>query len=383
MEKALESLLDSLLYEGYALYPYTPGATKNATPTPFGIVYPPTYAEGNPATFDHLRMECLVEAGAEAELRATICFLQPQGERHKAAARRIEIDATALPELIETGAGHEFGFDGEETIAGRVRMRAEALGDGLARVKVCIHNSTGLPDGGGEFERGDALRFSLISTHVVAEVTGGRFVSPLDTKGPHADALADCDSVNTWPVLANPTDTAMLGAAIVLPDHPSMAPESLGNLFDSTEIEEALLLHVHALSESEREEIERQDPAVREMVERAAATTPDQIMNLHGRLSEVEPEPEPGHPNPGEASIEVGGATFVKGGKVVLRPRTDRDVMDKLLAGKVATIERIYHDFDDRAHIGVTVDDDAAQPLFRETGRYLYFSSDEVEAHDA
>ena len=69
MEKALESLLDSLLYEGYALYPYTPGATKNATPTPFGIVYPPAYAAGNPATFDHLRMECLVETGSEADAR--------------------------------------------------------------------------------------------------------------------------------------------------------------------------------------------------------------------------------------------------------------------------------------------------------------------------
>jgi hypothetical protein len=39
-----EELVDSLLYEGYALYPYTPAATKNATPTPFGIVYPPAYA---------------------------------------------------------------------------------------------------------------------------------------------------------------------------------------------------------------------------------------------------------------------------------------------------------------------------------------------------
>ena len=37
-------IVRSLLYEGYALYPYTPGATKNATPTPFGIVYPPVYA---------------------------------------------------------------------------------------------------------------------------------------------------------------------------------------------------------------------------------------------------------------------------------------------------------------------------------------------------
>ena len=47
MNAALEELLGTLLYEGYALYPYTPGATKNATPTPFGIVYPPAYAPGH------------------------------------------------------------------------------------------------------------------------------------------------------------------------------------------------------------------------------------------------------------------------------------------------------------------------------------------------
>ena len=34
--RPLEELLGTLLYEGYALYPYTPGAAKNATPTPFG-----------------------------------------------------------------------------------------------------------------------------------------------------------------------------------------------------------------------------------------------------------------------------------------------------------------------------------------------------------
>ena len=70
---------------------------------------------------------------------------------------------------------------------------------------------------------------------------GGRFVSPLE---------APCDNVNTWPVLASPDDDVMLGAAIVLPDHPQLAPESRGNLFDNTEIEEALLLHVHALSDA-------------------------------------------------------------------------------------------------------------------------------------
>ena len=72
----------------------------------------------------------------------------------------------------------------------------------------------------------------------------------------------ECRSVNTWPVLASEADDVMLGAAIVLPDHPSLAPESLGGLFDSTEIEEALLLHVQALSDGERDEIAAGDPAV-------------------------------------------------------------------------------------------------------------------------
>ena len=54
-------------------------------------------------------------------------------------------------------------------------------------------------------------------------------------------------------MLATQADDAVLGAAIMLPDHPQIAPESKGNLFDSTEIEEALLIHVLALSDDERE----------------------------------------------------------------------------------------------------------------------------------
>jgi hypothetical protein len=384
MHRALEQLLDSLLWEGYALYPYTPGAAKNATPTPFGIVYPPAYAAGDPSTFDLLRVECVLEAGQDPRLRGTVRFLQSEGERHRASARRLDIPSTPLAELADGGAGREFRLEGERALEGRVRMRAEMVGDRVARIALCVHNSTDLPagEGAGAIDRADALRHSLISTQVVAEVDDGRFVSPLDRSGLHGEAVAACRNVNTWPVLASPDDAAILGAAIFLPDHPSMAPESLGGLFDSTEIEEALLLHVHALSDAERREIAEQDPAVREMVERAAATTPEEIIRLHGRLTEAEAEaePEPGHPNPGERAIEVGGVTVRKGGKVMLRPDAERDVYDRMLAGRVATVERIYLDYDDEAHIAVTVDDDPGQPLFRETGRYLFFRCDEVEA---
>jgi hypothetical protein len=58
----LDELVTTLLWEGYALYPYTPGATKNATPTPFGIVYPPAYAQGSPTTFDRIRINQKIDA---------------------------------------------------------------------------------------------------------------------------------------------------------------------------------------------------------------------------------------------------------------------------------------------------------------------------------
>jgi hypothetical protein len=74
----------------------------------------------------------------------------------------------------------------------------------------------------------------------------------------------------------------VIGAAMVLPDHPELAAESRGSMFDGTEIEEALLLHVLALSDGEREQIAAADPAVREMVARAAAAAPDELMRLHG-----------------------------------------------------------------------------------------------------
>ena len=77
----------------------------------------------------------------------------------------------------------------------------------------------------------------------------------------------------------------------MLPDHPRLAPESRGDLFDGTEIEEALLLHVLALSDDEREAIAAADPAVREMVARAAAATPADVMALHGRTTLSDPAP--------------------------------------------------------------------------------------------
>jgi hypothetical protein len=342
----LDELVSSLLYEGYALYPYTPGATKNATPTPFGIVYPPAYAHGSKATLDHLQVQCVVRADAEPRIRAEVCFLQSAGERHQGVERRVRPGP--------------FGF-GE--LRGLVTLTVEPLHEGLWRTTLRVENTSAAPDG---LDRAGALERSLLSTHVVLRAEGARFVSPLEAEG--------CENVNTWPVLASTDDDAVLGAAIMLPDHPRIAPESRGALFDNTEIEEALRLHVLALSDDERAEIAHQDPAVREVIGRALQTTPEELLSLHGVMRPVDKDPREGEPE-----AEVGGVTVRRGDTLVLRLGDRIDPYDRMLDGRTATLERIYVDYDGRTYLGVTVDSDPMREVMRESGRYLFFFADEVE----
>ncbi len=358
----LERLVDSLLFEGYALYPYTPGATKNATPTPFGIVYPADYARHQTHAFDRMQIQGIV-GSADALVTGEVRFLQPSGEQHRAVERRVSLGAAP--------AKVSFDYDDLEGVA---EIIVDRLPDGRGRVTLQVENTTPLTDEEADGDRKDALLKSMLSTHLLMRVEGGdRFVSPLERGD---DGVAGCCQVNTWPVLATPNDDSLLGPTIMLPEHPEIAPESVNDFFDGTEIEEALVLHIQALSDQEREEIAAQDPKVREMLARADATTPQQLMDLHGRVRLEDP--------PGEREFAVDGITYRRGMKVVLHPPLNADVYDKMLDGRRATIHRLFIRMDDstmgeRLHLGVTVDDDPMQEILGESGRFLFFFSDEVE----
>jgi len=420
MHEAAERLAKSLLFEGYALYPYTPAATKNSTPTPFGIAYPSAYAKRQPAAFDHVRIEVVAVPGEGAEIEGVALFLQAAGTRHQATERRVTVGPLPLDVVLESPAELSFAFDsappevatGEEptqspdVVTGTVRISAEAVGPGHVRIGMQVRNTTPVPDAEAEgMERGDALRRALLSCHAMLGISAGAFASPLENEGLVGDAVQACENVNAWPVLASPDDDAVLGAAILLPDHPQIAPQSNVNFFDNTEIEEALVLHVQALTDEERAAIDEQDPVVREMIEQAEGTTQEELLSLHGMMKAseegikfpewsepgmgiepgVEPEPpvRPPPPGPadtaGEDELVVDGKAFKRGGKVVLRPGTDGDPYDRMMDGRTATVERIYLDFDGKAYFGVSIDGDPMREILRDTGRYLFFFADEVE----
>jgi hypothetical protein len=352
----LERLVDSLLFEGYALYPYTPGATKNATPTPFGIVYPRDYAQTQTHAFERMQMQFVVDK--DAVVVGEVRFLQASGEKHRAVERRVQLGVA--PSKVS------FEFDELEGIA---ELDIETLPDGRGRATLKVENLTPLTEEETTGDRKDALLKSMLSTHLLASTeNGAKIVSPLERGD---DGVAGCCQVNTWPVLATPQDDAILAPTFMLPDHPEIAPESVNDFFDNTEIEEALVLHIQALSDQEREEIAAQDPKVREMLARADATTPQQLMDLHGRVRLEDP--------PGERAVEFNGVTYKRGDKVVLRPPTSADVYDKMLDGRTATIHRLFLRVDDRLHLGVTVDDDPMQEILGESGRFLFFFAEEVE----
>jgi hypothetical protein len=98
-----------------------------------------------------------------------------------------------------------------------------------------------------------------------------------------------CENIGVWPVLVGEeADTStMLASPIILSDHPQIAPESPGDLFDSGEIDQMLVLNILAMTERERREMRDSDPRAREILERTEALTDAEIMRLHGVVREL------------------------------------------------------------------------------------------------
>ena len=122
-------------------------------------------------------------------------------------------------------------------------------------------------------------------------VTAGEFVSLLEPPAELQSLAADCENVGAWPVLVGDPgqrDT-MLASPIILYDYPQIAPESAGDLFDGTEIDEILSLRIMTLTDDEKREIRESDERARLILERTESMPVEQFMKLHGALRGLRP----------------------------------------------------------------------------------------------
>ena len=233
----LLTLANAVMYEGYMLWPYTPSALKNQRRWTFGCVFPPGWTAAHPDDACVMRTQVLLESDPH-DVDVTVRFLQADG-----------VERSVTPGAFAFGA-----------LRGSVDFEVDGR-----RLSVTIANTTPWV---GE-DREEALRHACCSTHTL--LRNGVFVSATEAEG--------CENVGTWPVLVG--DDAMLSAPMILEDHPRIAPESPGDLFDGGEIDGLLALNIMALTDEEKAEM-RVDPRTREILERTESLTEEQLWTLSG-----------------------------------------------------------------------------------------------------
>ncbi len=425
------AVADAVLYEGYLLYPYRASSRKNQCRWQFGVLGPPGAAEAGVGEEATLTAGFLVEDGATLTL--VVRFLQLQRRQVLRTDSRlglvpVEELATAtgtwlswdeavkreisLEPLNLAGSQRSWtlplsapcGTDVEDVAGGQlVRIRRELHGavtvdvtpdDGLNSVRLTVAN-TGSPPADGD----EAIATSLIGTHLIAAVTGGRFMSLLEPPPTAAAAAARCHQNRCFPVLTGPSDAddLLLISPIILYDHPQVAEQSAGALYDSTEIDEILTLRVITMTDDEKAQARATDPLAAAIIDRCDAMSPEAMQRLHGVLRDPHiPAPIPGVPEGPEVvdwwtpgadqavrpevdSVTVDGVAVARGSRVRLRPSRRADAQDIFVAGRMARVAGVHQDVDGNTHVAVVVEDDPAADLHDWYGRYLYFAPEEVE----
>jgi hydrogenase maturation protease len=386
----LDAVARAVLYEGYLLWPYRRSSLKNRRRWTLGGVYPQGWSREHPDDAARARACCLVEADGEPEATVTVRFLHEGKGEEGAIERELTVGPLRL-EGLEALAPQRSAITVPDTasaettwlaLAGELVVGVEAVDGGLFRLWAEVENRTPWDQG----SRDEAVRRAFLSLHIVLRASGGSFVSLTDPPERHRVAAAACRNDGLWPVLAGVDGdrSAMLAAPIILPDHPRVAPESAGDFFDATEIEQLLDLGLMALTEDERAEIRGGDSRARQVLERAGSASAAR-RRLRGAFRDVRGGFWTDMAQPAPHSIAVDGALLRRGSRVRLRPRSrgaaPGALEDLSLDGRSAVVESLEEDEAGRLHVAVTLEDDPKRALgdARQPGHRFFFRPEEVE----
>jgi len=340
----VEAIAQAVLYEGYILYPYSARSTKNQVRWTFGGVFPRSYAEANEGESSVLQAQCLLRFEHGCTVDTSIRFLRlvrrtvgrlvtpgtdlpPDGDPdlqpaesvvvagetysswQEAVEHRVEVGGREIQELLLANSKLPMDLPAQRTLEllresdgtiaaaivrespplrGEVEVSAQLVAPRTARLSVRFANLTPLGEPLG-MRREEAAVHACISSHVVLRATGGEFVSLADPPGDLRAETEACRNLGVWPVLvgAPSASDTVLASPIILEDHPAIAPESPGDLFDGTEIDEILTLRILTLTDEEKAQMRQADPRTRAMLERSESLTSDELLSLHGALRGV------------------------------------------------------------------------------------------------
>jgi hypothetical protein len=429
----VRAIADAVLYEGYLLYPYRATSGKNQSRWQFGVLGPDGAAERGIGEDDTMSAQVLIDPGPDAALSVVVRCLQLQRRIVERATddgdyervdqltagtqswltwdEAVECELSfgpfteadlqrsrTLPFLVAGGCDVEL-VDGGRLVRRREELRGELTvlaepDDGLLRISLVARN-VGPPPA----DKDEAIAASLIGTHVIVEVDDGEFVSLLEPPPSAVDAVARCRQHRCFPVLAGPPGEkdVVLVSPIILYDHPEIAEQSEGALYDSTEIDEILTLRVMTMTDEEKAQARATDPLAALIIDRCDSMSPEAMLNLHGVLRNPHQDQAAGlipeipegidwwDPMADEAvrpdidAVLVNGERVTRGSRVVLRPSRRADAQDIFFAGMVARVTSVHEDVDGQQHVGVVLEEDPAADLHEWYGRYLYFAPDEVE----
>jgi hypothetical protein len=354
---------------------------------------------------------------------------------HGSSDTELDVSATIAPDGSVGRAGVVVRV--WEALSGHSEVRLDRVGPTLWRVTASLVNTS--PWTGPD--RSNAQRRSLLSAHIVLRVRDGAFVSATDPPAELTSQVQACENVGLWPVLvgneAERERTTLLASPIILYDYPQIAPESPTLLFDSGEIDQMLMLNTLTLTDDEKAEMRATDPRTRAILERAESLTAEDFGRLNGAIRDLRvlrstSDPTPtedsaathgwrsidappadaatavrgvwpadaaggeqaqeypeerefarlmGLERPTPTSVLVNGQPVARGTLVRLRPHQGADIFDLALAGRIATVESIEQDYEERVHLAVTLHDDPGADLgaMRLPGHRFFFSPDEVE----
>lgn len=415
--ESIRTIADAVLFEGYILYPYRPSAIKNRQRWNFGTLFPQEFTrEQTPEEASSFYAEVLLEGSPATSLDFCGRFLQlaPRVDQSTPGwdqglirywnlqgitvdqllhGMRLKLDSSSL--LVDDDLSAAPGLAQPELIGG-FESRIDVIAEGLYRVSAQFSNCTPVaPD--SVADRRACQNSAFHSAHLLAHADNGSFISLLDPPRTLSEAAAACARRGVYPVLVGPEGSRsdVLCAPIILYDYPHIAPESAGDFFDGTEIDEMLSLRVMTLTDEEKKEMRQSDRFARRILERTESLAEEHLLKSHGALRSIQPACEaeidgsiqpwnPFEEKPPVDSVRLFGVELRKGGRVRVWPRKRADILDIAMRGKAATIEAIEQDLEGEVQVAVVLDDDPGRDLglLRQPGHRFFFSPQELEPLD-